>query len=310
MSPKAFLTGATGFIGRRLVPALIENGYRVTVLTRSADGKPDLPDGAAYLEGDPLRPGAWQEAVAGNDAVVNLAGASIASRWTDKRKTLILESRLMTTHNLVAALAARPGGGIRWINASAVGYYGDRGDVELDENAASGPDFLAAVASQWETRAMEAERFGARVTLCRFGVVLGREGGALPRLLPIFRRGFGTRLGSGRQWMSWIHIDDLIAALVYLLERDAPTGPVNCTAPHPVNNREWTDVLNQTVRGGPTRWPAVPGFLLRWRLGEFAETVLGGQRAKPCRLLESGFRFKFANLTDALENLVPRPEKR
>jgi uncharacterized protein (TIGR01777 family) len=210
---------------------------------------------------------------------------------------------LLVTHHLAAAFAGARARPIRLLNASAVGYYGPRGDEELDETASSGPDFLAAVAAQWEGTAGEAERFGARVAFCRFGIVLGQNGGALAPLVKAGRRGLGARLGNGNQWMSWIHIDDLISALLFLLDLPELTGAFNFTAPKPVANREFTDTLNQVLEKTPLL-PFLPGFLLRLRFGEFAGTLLQGQRVLPKRLEESGFVFRFPDLRSALTDLV------
>jgi uncharacterized protein len=299
---KVFLTGGTGFIGRHLCEVLTAAGHEVTVLTRSRP-KPESPSGVCFVTGDPTRPGSWQDEVPRHQAVINLAGSSIAGRWKTRTKERILDSRLLTTHNLVTALKGNPSGGIRLLSASAVGYYGLEGKGDPDESSPSGPDFLALVCDQWESRAMEAERFGARVAICRFGIVLGRKGGALKRLMPIFRRGLGARLGKGNQGFSWIHIADLAGGLMFLLERPEITGPVNCTAPNPVSNREMTETLNRALgkRGFPV---AVPGFLLRLLLGESAETLLGGRMVRPGRLQEAGFAFRFSGLDEALTDIL------
>lgn len=301
---RIFMTGGTGFVGSALTHTLTEAGHRVTVLTRSIRPGRTLPQGAEFQEGDPTKPGPWQEHVPGHDAVVNMAGASIFTRWTRKTKEVLRESRLQTTHNLVDALKADKGPpGVRFLSTSAVGYYGFCGDEDLTEEAPPGDDFLARLAVDWETEALEAEEAGASVALLRFGVVLGGTEGALPRMIPLFKKYLGSPLGSGTQWFSWIHVRDLVSIHRFLLEHPHIRGPVNCTAPHPVRNRELTQALAESL-GKPAFLPPVPGFILRALLGEFGNVLLKGQRALPSRLLEEGFVFEYPDLRKALEDLV------
>lgn len=301
---RVFMTGGTGFVGSALTHTLTKAGHRVTVLTRSVRPDRTLPQGAEFQEGDPTEPGPWQEHVQGHDAVVNLAGASIFTRWTEKTKEILRESRIQTTRNLVDALEASEGDrGLRFLNASAVGYYGFCGDEEQTEESPPGDDFLARLAVDWEKEASRAEDAGAAVALLRFGVVLGGGEGALSRLVPLFKKYLGSPLGSGTQWFSWIHVRDLVSIHRFLLERRDICGPVNCTASSPVRNRELTKALAEAL-GKPAFLPPVPGFVIRTLLGEFGNVLLKGQRALPTKLMKEGFAFQYPDVRKALEDLV------
>lgn len=275
----------------------------MTVLTRRSIALSDLPPGISVVTGDPTSPGPWQKSVPEHEVIVNLAGASIFSRWTKKKKKAIQESRILTTRHLVEAVSKGQGKVTRILNTSAVGYYGFCGDEELDEESPPGDGFLASLSRDWEGEALKAEKLGVKVTLLRFGVVLGRHGGALRQMLPLFRWYVGSPLGSGRQWFSWIHEEDLAAVYAHVLQRANLTGALNCTAPNPVRNEDLTRLLGQ-VLGKPTFMPAVPAFLMRLALGEFADVLLQGQKVLPKRLLESGYPFKYPSLPDALQNLL------
>jgi uncharacterized protein (TIGR01777 family) len=235
--------------------------------------------------------------------VVNLAGGSIFRRWTPKQKTQIRDSRIRTTRNVVEALCRGGGTGKTLLSASGTGFYGFRGDEPVHEDGEPGHDFLARLAADWEQEALEAGEQGVRVVPCRFGIVLGRRGGALEKMVPAFRMGLGSPLGTGKQWFPWIHERDLAEILLFLLERCDVTGPVNCTAPSPVTNREFTQALAEVLRR-PAFLPAVPGFALRWTMGEFGEVLLQGQKALPAKLLDSGFSFRFPTIREALEDLT------
>ncbi|MBI5604418.1 MAG: TIGR01777 family protein [Deltaproteobacteria bacterium] len=302
---KVFITGGTGFVGTHLMQQLTGQGYLVTLLTRSIRPGRTLPSRAVYLEGDPTNPGPWQDEVASHEIIVNLAGASIFSRWTESYKKAIYDSRIRTTRNVVAALAPRKGQETVLLNASAVGYYGFHEDQELDEETPPGNDFLAVLARDWENEAKKASEFGVRVVLCRFGIVMGEKGGALDQMVPIFKKGLGAPLGSGEQWFSWIHQQDLSAALLFLIDRKEFSGPVNCTSPYPVRNRELTKILGE-VLGKPTFMPAVPGFMLRIIIGEFGNVLLKGQRVLPKKLLTLGYSFRFPLLKEALSDLLKK----
>ncbi|MBN1103648.1 MAG: TIGR01777 family oxidoreductase [Deltaproteobacteria bacterium] len=300
---RIFITGGTGFIGRTLTKALVREGHDVTVLTRTPGAPSGTGRGLSFLAGDPLGQGEWQSAVADHDVVINLAGASIFGRWTKERRKAIRESRLLTTGRIVEALSGDRGRVRRLLSASAVGFYGFCGDAELDEQGPPGEGFLASLTRDWEAAARDAEAFGVSVALLRFGVVLGRDGGALKQMIPPFRWYLGSPMGSGRQWFSWIHEKDLVEIFLFLLGRENIAGPLNCTAPHPVRNEEMTTTLGD-VLGKPTFMPAVPGFVLRILMGKFAETLLKGQRVLPGRLRDSGFGFRFPELNAALKDLL------
>jgi uncharacterized protein (TIGR01777 family) len=259
--------------------------------------------GISYFEGDPTGPGDWQESLSGHDAVINLAGAPIFKRWNAAYRKVILESRLKTTSNVVEAIKVIKGRRISLLNASAVGYYGFRGDEVLDESAPGGSDFLAGVAGEWEAAALGAQGPSTRVALCRFGIVLGAGGGALAEMVSNFRRYPPAVLGSGKQWFSWIHVGDLARIFTFLLDHPEISGPVNCAAPEPVTNRELTRAV--AARLGRRVFPLkVPGLLLRLVMGEFGQVLLEGQRVRPAKLLEEGFEFDFAGLGAALDDAM------
>lgn len=298
-----FITGGTGFLGRALIQELSQAGYEITLLTRKIKTASTSPKGVSFIEGDPSQPGSWQKEAAAHSHFINLAGSSIFKRWNSNSKRDILNSRIMTTRHLVQAIQNRQDRKTHLINASAVGYYGFHGDELIDENIQPGTDFLASVASQWEHEAVKAQELGARVVLCRFGIILGKNGGALAQMLSSFKKRLGSRFGSGRQWFSWIHIQDLVRIILFLLENEAVAGPVNCTAPHPVSNREFTRTLNKTLHQHPIL-PFLPGLGLKLMLGEFADSLLKGQRVYPRKLLTSGFEFHFPEIQGALLDLV------
>lgn len=300
---KIFMTGGTGFVGGYFTRRLLQLGHEVSVLTRSRKEPPEGGSGLSYVSGNPMVPGPWQETVVQHDVVINLAGTSIFSPWTKKTRQSILESRVMSTRNVVDALS---GGGKEKVllSGSAVGFYGGRlDDVILDEESPPGRDFLAEVGVAWEEEAGRAVSSGVRVVLCRFGIVFGRHGGALSKMIPPFNLHFGSPFGSGKQWFPWIHQEDLLRIMVFLMERQSLNGPVNCTAPHPVRNRELVralaDALHKTAF-----LPSVPAFTLRIVLGDFADVILKGQRAVPRRLLDEGFEFKFPQIAEALRDLL------
>lgn len=274
------ITGASGFIGRAVAEHLQRSGHSVrSVSLRGA-----------------LRP----DALAGVNAVVHLAGEPVAQRWTAAARERILRSRVEGTRALVAAMRGQPPQVL--ISASAVGYYGSRGDEILIESAPPADDFLGTVASAWEEEAQAAEPFGVRVARIRVGMVLGKNGGALARMLPIFRMGVGGRLGTGRQWMSWIHIDDLIALIAFLMKESTVRGVFNATSPYPVTNREFTRALAEAVHR-PAILP-VPAFALRLMFGEMASVLLASQRAIPDAAQRAGFVFENPDIFAALDQIV------
>jgi uncharacterized protein len=301
---KVFVSGGTGFLGRALVRALIEREHRCLVLSRRPE-RPWDSDAVEMLRGDPTRPGPWQTALAGCDAVVNLAGSIIVDlphRWTDERKRAIRESRIESTRCIGDALrhARRPPA--VFVNQSAIGYYGSRGDHELDETAPPGGDFLAKLCIAWEEAAREAADV-ARVTVLRTAPVLGKGGGALEPMLPPFRLGVGGPWGPGTQWWSWIHLDDAVGLMLFVLERSLP-GAVNVASPTPVTVNEFARTLG-AVLGRPALARA-PAFALRLALGEAAEAILSSLRVVPRRALDAGYVFRFPLVRDALADVVRR----
>ena len=300
-----FITGGTGFVGKGLTQRLIDSGHRVTLLTRSLRKTGSHPPEVSLVEGDSTRKGEWQKSVSEHEAVINLAGASIFSRWTPEMKRILRESRILTTRNLVEAFE---GSGVRtFFSTSAIGYYGFHGDEELTESSPPGSDFLAQLAMDWEKEALKAEISGVRVVLTRFGIVLGEEGGALGQMVPMFQKYLGGPLGSGRQWFSWIHRKDLTQAFLFLLSKPGISGPVNFTAPNPVRNCDLAAALGR-VLNRPARLPA-PGFMLRLVLGEFGSILLEGQKVIPHKLLQSGFLFHFPRIEEALAEIL-KPGRR
>jgi hypothetical protein len=295
------LTGGTGLIGRRLCKHWLAQGHQLTVLSRK-------PDDVARLCGANVRGIAHFDDIGTQhvDAVVNLAGAPIAARpWTRKRKILLWDSRITLTEQLVTWLERREQKPDVLISGSAVGWYGDGGERELDENAQPvSEDFASRLCIAWEETAQRAESLGIRVVLVRTGLVLADEGGMLQRLLPPFKMGMGGPIGNGRQWMPWVHIEDQIALIDFLMSRDDARGPYNACAPSPVRNRDFAKTL-ASVLHRPSFMP-MPAVALRVLLGELSILLLGGQRARPDRLQEAGFTFRFTDLRAALENLLGR----
>lgn len=298
------VAGATGFIGSALVRQLVRAGHGVTVLTRRPEeqARQTLPDEVTVVRWNPT--GEAAPLPAHTDAVVNLAGATIARRWTAAAKKLILASRVLATRAIVDAMRAislREGRSMVLINASAVGYYGPRGDERVPETEGPGDDFLARVCRQWEEAAVQAKSAGIRVVLLRIGLVLGQDG-ALPRLTLPFRVFAGGPLGSGRQWMPWVHIDDCVGLIRFALRNDSLTGPVNVSAPGPVQNREFARILGR-VMGRPSFIPA-PAFMLHVVLGEMATMILTGQRAVPEVARAAGYDFRYTDLETALQHII------
>jgi uncharacterized protein (TIGR01777 family) len=275
------ITGASGFIGRHLIAKLRDAGHS----TRPISLRTVLPS----------------DAFSGCHAVVHLAGENVAQRWTASAKQRILDSRIATTRAVVQAMAQTNPCPATLICASAIGYYGSRGDEILTEDSAPGSDFLGEVVQAWEKEGREAVKFGIRVVMPRFGVVLGRDGGALQKMLLPFRLGVGGRIGTGKQWMSWIHIDDLTALIVFALA-NALTGPVNTVAPNPVTNTDFTRELAHALHR-PAIFP-VPAIALKVMFGQMASMLLGGQRVVPRVALYAGFNFRYPALGSALADLL------
>ncbi len=299
---RVFITGGTGFLGSSLTGSLLGAGHTVTILTRSSKNRKS-PPGVTFVEGNPLTSGSWQKEVGRNECIINLAGASIFCRWNAANKKAIRDSRILTTRNLVDGITAQPDRKITLLNGSAVGYYGFRNGEELDESGTPGNDFLAQVVQEWESEALRAAQSGARVVLCRIGVILGKDGGALSRMLSVFKLGLGSPLGTGGQWFSWIGLHDLANIFLFLMENEAISGPVNCTSPHPVTNKEMTRALGEALHR-PVFLPAVPAFLIKALMGEFSNVFLKGQKVIPDKLLQSGFSFQSPFINETLADLV------
>lgn len=295
-----FVTGGSGFVGTYLCKDLLDRGHRVTAVgNRPVHGRISH-DHFRYISADTTEPGDWQDALADIDAAVNLAGKNIFSRWTDRYKQEMYDSRILTTRHLVDALAAdRPA---TLVSTSAVGYYGSRGDEILTETSESGDDFLARLGRDWEDEAFRAQEKQVRVTAARFGIVLGWGGGAIDKMVPAFKLMLGGPLGDGSQWFSWIHITDLLAALRFAIETPTFSGPANFTAPNPVRNKELARTLGDILHR-PAIMPA-PAFMIRAVLGEFGKTLLSSTRAVPRKLLDAGFTFQYPTIREALEDLV------
>lgn len=301
---RLLLLGCTGFVGRELVPFLLNLGHQLTLVSRRAATEREAGDPRIqHLALDPADPLSWRqapllEALAAAEGVVNLAGEPIAEqRWTPAHRQRLLDSRLVTTRQLVAAMAglAQPPGVL--VNASAVGYYGTSLDACFTESSPPGDDFLARLCIHWEAATHLAPE-ATRVVVLRLGIVLGPDGGALGRMLPVFRSGFGGPIGSGRQWMSWIHRHDLCRLIATALEDAAYAGPYNAVAPEPVRMAAFASCLAR-VLGRPNLLP-VPGPLLQLLLGDGARVVLEGQQVRPERLLAQGFPFHSGELSAAL----------
>ncbi|MEO5913890.1 MAG: TIGR01777 family oxidoreductase [Luteolibacter sp.] len=295
MLQRVAIVGVTGFVGHGLPTLFAEKGIAVTGVSRSANGS--LPEVDRWQTPDALD-------FSGHDAVINLAGEPIDRRWTEKSKRLFHESRVGVTNRVVAALAKLPEHDRPkvLVNASAIGIYGDRGEEILNETACPGSDYLAALCSDWEDAAHDAGSLGVRVVCLRIGVVLGKNGAAFEKLRTIFKLGIGGRLGSGLQWMPWIHVDDLRAAIVHTVLSDSLAGPVNGTAPYPERNRDLTRKFAAALHR-PAIFP-VPGFVLRLVLGEFSTALLASHRVLPTALDADGFQFRYPTLETALADLV------
>lgn len=304
---KIAVTGATGFVGTRLVERLQEEGHSVLVLTRDAARGQRVFPRTAFPQVEvrgytPLTSGEWQGAIAGCDGVVNLAGAPIADeRWTPQRKQAIMDSRKIGTQKIVEAIAqANPKPGVL-VNSSAIGFYGSSETATFDETSESGDDFLAQVCQEWEAAAQQVRTTGTRLVIIRTGIVLGM-GGAIEKMLLPFKLFAGGPIGSGRQWFSWIHRDDLVNLMLKALTDPQVEGVYNGTAPHPVRMAEFTQRLGQVMHR--PSWLPVPAIALEALLGDAAQVVLEGQQVLPKRTQESGFSYQYETVTPALEDIL------
>jgi len=298
MPPKILVSGSSGLIGAALLPALRTSGYEIARLARGTTSSNER------IAWDPARPLA-PESVSGFDAVIHLAGESIVGRWTEAKKRRVRESRVQGTRNLAEALAAAPLRPRLLISASAIGYYGDRGDETLGEHSPSGNGFLPEVCREWEAAAEPAAKAGIRTVQMRFGLVLSPSGGALQKMLPPFRMGIGGNMGNGRQWWSWVDIDDLVGAIQHVIKTDTLRGPVNVVAPSPARNAEFTKTL-ASVLSRPAIFP-MPAFAARLVFGQMGdELLLASQRVEPAKLMASGYVFQKPDLRSALSAILKK----
>jgi uncharacterized protein (TIGR01777 family) len=320
---RVFITGGTGLIGRRLVQRLVERGDHPVILSRRADQARHNPAlrGSEIIQGDPAVPGGWEVSVDGCDAVVNLVGHNVFSgRWNAEEKRRIRDSRVYGTENVVAAIGKARQQPKVLVQASAIGYYGPHGDEELTESSPSGTDFMAVVCREWEDAAHPAESFGTRVARVRTGVVLAKGEGALGVMAPIFKLAGGSPVGSGgnplspasgRQWMSWIHLDDIVGIFLLGLDNPEVQGPINGTAPQPARNADFSRALAQALRWKGI-WPPYlpfgpPDLMLGLVLGPVAQVITKGQKVLPVRAQSLGYSFRFPELAGALRNVFAKP---
>jgi uncharacterized protein (TIGR01777 family) len=297
---KVLITGGSGFIGSNLSQYLLDQGHRVSAIGRSASRNRIHHENFRYIEADTTRAGKWQKEVGEAEAVVNLTGATIFKRWTAKYKKLIRDSRILTTRHVVAALPEDKK--ITLCSASGAGYYGNRGEDILKEDESLGQDFLANLSRDWEKEALQATAKGTRVAVMRFGVVLGENGGALAKMIPAFKMFVGGPLGDGNQWFPWMHLEDLTAAILFILEHQEVSGPLNFCAPTPVRYRDLAKTLGEAL-GRPSFMPA-PAFMIRLAMGEFGDVFLASQRMIPDRLLNYGFSFQYPDIKSAIQSVV------
>ena len=299
---RILVSGVSGPIGAALLPALQASGAQITRLARASSRQRSADE--RRIAWDPEQ-ALSSDAVLGFDAVIHLAGESIVGKWTAEKKKKIRDSRVLGTRNLGSALVQAKQKPRVFVSSSATGYYGDRGDEVLSEESASGQGFLPEVCREWESATRAAADAGIRTVQIRTGVVLSPRGGALGEMLTPFKLGVGGRIGSGKQWMSWIHVQDVVGAILHILTNEGLRGPVNMVGPEPVTNAEFTKTLASVV-SRPAIFP-IPALVVKIAFGEMGETVLlGSQRVEPRRLMASGYAFSFLSLRSALENLIPR----
>lgn len=301
---RIIITGGTGLIGRALSKGLLNAGHLVTILSRHPDQGHEMPNGVRIEGWDGATPQGWGHLVNDADAIVNLAGAGIADApWTDKRKHLIRESRIHAGLAIQKAIEEASNKPKVLIQASAVGYYGqEHSDELITEDSPPGHDFLAKVCFDWEMATAPVVRMGVRRVVIRTGIVLSREGGAFPKMLLPFKFFAGGPLGNGKQWMPWIHIDDQVRAMIFLLTHETANGAFNLSAPNPVTNKQFSQMIGATM-GRPAFLPA-PSFAIKTALGEMSTILLDGQRAVPQKLEAAGFTFKFGTAQEALSKLL------
>jgi len=300
---KILITGGTGFIGSALINILLEQGEEITLLTRQQASNLNILAKVTMISTDPVISGPWQDKIKDHNCFINLAGAQITNRWTKKFKKELHDSRIKTTRNLVQAIANSPNPSEKtFISASAVGYYGFHNDELIDENTPPGKDILANLASEWEREAYAAEKYGTRVITCRFGVVFGKDGGVLSHMLPIFKKAMGGPAGNGKQWVSWIHLKDVIMAMIFLKDTPTASGPFNITSPEPVRNMVLAHTLRK-ILNIPVK-VSIPSIAIKALLGEASSAILKGQRVIPKRLEHLGFKHAFTSIDKCLMDLI------
>lgn len=299
-----FITGGTGFIGKHLIKALLMDGHSVKVLTRNEE-KAEKVFGSQVkvVGGNPARREKWTEALEGCDAIINLCGEPIlAKKWTEQRKRILLNSRILPTRIIIESIEKLENKPEVLINGSAIGYYSGRGDKKITEDESAGNDFGASLCKEWEDEARRAEGYGVRVVAIRTGFVLGHGEGGLTNMLTPFKFFAGGPIGSGKQYISWIHINDEVGIIKMALTNKDIKGPINATAPNPVTNREFSKTLGR-VLGRPS-WLPVPPFMLKLLFGEGAALLAEGQHAIPQKALNAGYKFQFETLEPALQDVL------
>lgn len=298
---RVVVAGGTGFVGERLIAQLVASGDEVTVLTRSPVARE--AQRLKTIQWDGKSTGPWTQALNGADAVINLCGEGIADkRWSKKRKAVLRSSRLDPTRALVQAIRSVKVKPRVLINASAVGFYGPVPEVEIDEKRVQGKGFLADLCADWESVAREVDTSGVRLIFLRTGIVLGAGKGALKKMVPPFRCFIGGPLGSGQQWISWIHVQDVVSLIFFALKNPQISGPLNACAPYPVRMDEFSASLGRALNR--PSWLAVPGWVLKILLGEMSQMLLGGQKVLPRKALQLGFKFRYAFLPSALNSIL------
>ncbi len=295
-----FITGGTGFVGASLSRSLVEAGHRVTATGTRPQSKASIHQDVRYIRCNTTQDGEWRDSLKHMDAVINLAGKSIFTLWTPAAKQRIYDSRILTTRLLAESIPQDRD--VVFLSTSAAGYYGDCGDRVLTEESPKGRGFLTDVCEDWESEALSAGGSGVRVVIMRFGVVLGKGGGALKKMIPAFRFFLGGPIGDGNQWFPWIHIDDLISAVMFLLENRDSDGPFNFTGPSPVRQIGFASALGDALNR-PAFMPA-PAFLIRTVGGEFGESLLASQKVYPERLMKASFQFSYEDVRRALSEIT------
>lgn len=301
---KVFVTGGTGLIGKQLVFKLLERNYEVTVLSRNKEKTQDLlPDMVNVIEGNPAEKGAWQNELNNTDIVINLAGEPVINkRWDEKVKKELYDSRINATKNIVEAISKAENKPSLLINASAVGYYGfQNDDREIDETETYGKDFLATLCNDWEFEAKKVQKLEVRNVNLRIGIVLSDKGGALEKMLIPFKLYVGGYTGNGKQWLPWIHLDDVVGLILFSIDSNI-SGSINVTAPQPVKMKEFAQKVGDLLKR-PSFFP-VPSIALKSITGEVGDVITSGQRAIPSRALQAGYEFEFKTIQKALDNLI------